>query len=274
MPDLSDLLKHGVGDVPDFDAAVLIARRRRQRRVQAAVGAGAAIVAVGSVVAVVNNSTNHGNQLVSTRSGSSDSVGGSSTTQYPYLYDTTVPRASDLPTDTAVTGPPPTSPATVTKAEPPQPGDFTGSLTAAPTRIRVGQSASFVGLTIHNSSGHTIEPAMSNLPTSVATVCGRFGSDGKPVATLQSEVNNWFIIASTMNPGDEAARSFDYSPTAHDVGTITCEAAIVSSTDEYANITFVGRITAIPAVTINVLSADTTNTVGVPTTTGTTVPTS
>jgi hypothetical protein len=282
MPDLSDLLKRGVGDVPDFDVAALIARRRRQRRVQAAVGAGAAIVMVGSVVAVVSNSNNHSNQLVSTRNGSSDSAQGSTTTQYPYLYDTTAPRPTDfpnestttLPTDTSVTGPPPTSPPTVTKPEPPQPGDFTGSLTATPTTIRVGQSPAFVQLTIHNSTGHTVEPAMSNMPTSVATVCGRFGPDGKPEARLISEFNNWFIIASSMNPGDEAARSFDYSPVTDDVGTITCEAAIVSSADEYAHITFVARITAIPAVTITVQPGDVTVTTGTAGSVQTTVPSS
>jgi hypothetical protein len=258
MPELSELLKHAVGDVPRFDASALVARRRRQRRVQTAVGAGAAILVVGSTVALVSHTNGNSNERVSTRSGASDSPNRSTTTQYPYLYDTTAPRPAQ----------------TVTKAEAPQAGDFTGTLTAQPTTVRVGQTASFLTLTIRNASNHTVDPSSGNQPTSVATVCGRLAPGGQPDAPLQSDVNVWLVTAFAMNPGDEAARSNDYQPTAGDVGTITCEAAIVGTTNGSGPMTFLARLPTIPAVTITVLPAGATDTVGAQTTVQTSVPTS
>ena len=65
MPDLSDILKGAVDDIPDFDLAALATRRRRPRRVQAAGAASVLVVIAAALVFLLN--TGSDGVVVSTR---------------------------------------------------------------------------------------------------------------------------------------------------------------------------------------------------------------
>jgi cytoskeletal protein RodZ len=264
MPDLSELLKGAVGEVPPFDPRSMVAKQRHRRQVQL-VGVAAAVLAI-ALTLVVWNRTASDNVAISTRSPKSTDAS-----------STTAPASSaastTLPPGVTTTGfaPPPTAGngTTTTPGEPsttlppssaPQPGDFTGTLTARPTTVTVGSVGSTVDLSIHNVSGHVVDASSSTQPTTVATICTKLGPDGHSIAPLQSDVNFWFMTNIPMQPGDNDGRTATYFPTAADVGSVTCEGVIATSTDRWQTITVVGRITAIPAVTVIVVAEGTTTT--------------
>ena len=263
MPDLSELLKGAVGEVPPFDPRSMVARQRHHRQLQL-VGVAATVLAIALTLAVWNRAASE-NVAVSTRH--PRSTGDSSTTA-----PTSSVASTTLPPGSTTTGfaPPPTGEGTTTPGEPsttlppssaPQPGDFTGTLTARPSTVTVGFVGSTVDLSIHNVSGHLVDASSGTQPTSVATICTKLGPDGQSIAPLQSDVNLWFMTNIPMQPGDNDGRTATYHPTAADVGSVTCEAVVATSPDQWQTITLVGRITAIPAVTVTVLPEAATTTV-------------
>jgi hypothetical protein len=263
MPDLSDLLKDSVGDVPEFHTASLVARGRHHRRLQVA-GVASIVVLIASALAAWSNRSDDG-VVVATRSSTdtsatTDSTSSSSTT-VGSTGGTTV--TAGTPTTSGYSAPP-TAPSgevstTVPDARAPAAGDFGGTLTVSATTVQLPYGVD-VDLWIRNTSGYAIEPSLGTMPTSVATICGRFTADGQPVAALESDVNAWFMTAPQLQPGETAGRSNHYDPTPDDVGSVICEGAIVASTDEWRTMKFVARITAIPAVTISVVAEPSTTT--------------
>ena len=71
MPDLSDLLKDAVGEIPAFDAGALVAKERHRRQLQAA-GAASTAAAVALFVGVAFNHGSGGRVAIKTTSDVSD----------------------------------------------------------------------------------------------------------------------------------------------------------------------------------------------------------
>ncbi len=264
MPDLSELLKGAVGEVPPFDPRSMAAKQRRRRQVQL-VGVAAAVLAIALTLAVWNRTASD-NVAVSTRSPKATD-GTSTTAPTSSGASTTLPPGSTStgfappPTGTGTTTTPSDPSTTLPPSRAPQPDDFTGTLTARPATVTVGSVGSTVDLSIHNVSGHVVDASSGAQSTTVATICTKLGPDGQSITPLRSDVNFWFMTNIAMQPGDNDARTATYFPTAADVGSVTCEGVIATSTDQWQTIRLVGRITAIPAVTVTVLPEGGTTTV-------------
>jgi hypothetical protein len=88
-----------------------------------------------------------------------------------------------------------------------------------------------VDLEITNVSDHAVDPSAASNSNGVATVCAPdLSPDGKTSRPLVSNENLFFMSPlGPMAPGQQDARGGDYSVTASDIGTVTCEGVIVSS---------------------------------------------
>lgn len=265
MTDLSDLFKDAVGEVPTFDPAALVARQRHRRQFQL-VGAASAFVAVAAIAALMIFVTggSNDNVAVGTRKPHSNDSSSTEAASSTLGFSTTTASIGTTTTASApnqTTVPGGGSSTTVPDNRSPQPGDFTGTFTAQPTTVHVAGVGVSLDLTIRNATNHTVEPSLGSLTTGVAIICAPLQPDGQPTVALQSDVNLWFVTSPPLAPGEQSGRSATYEPTANDVGTVTCEGVIVSSTDGWRTMTLVARITAIPAVNITVLPEEATTTV-------------
>jgi hypothetical protein len=265
-PDLSDLLKNAVGAVPEFDPVSLAARRRRQRRSQL-VGAVSAVVAIVAIVALLTNAGGNG-IFVSTRKPASSSTSpstevasttsiGSTTTSVPPVV-TTGEGTTTIPAPRA-----------------PEPGDFTGTLTVSSTTVRVGEGVD-TELRIHNAAGVAIDTSERSSPTTLALYCDRLNPAAPGNNGVFGYYDAWYLTSPTMQPGADAVLTARFAPSADLVGDASCQAVIVGPPIPRFFSPWV-VVTAIPAVRVTVLPADTgTTTTTTPTTTAvptTTVPT-
>ena len=172
-------------------------------------------------------------------------------------------------------GPAPTSALMpTTSSRTPQPGDFSGALTADRTTTSVESDVN-IDLNIRNITDHEIEPSLGSLPNSVAIVCAPdLTSDGATTHALISNENLFFVTSPPLKPGESSGRTGSFRVTEADIGAITCAAAIVTSNSGWidGSIRTVGRITNIPTVSFSVtpLAATTTAAPSIGSTTSTT----
>jgi hypothetical protein len=113
-----------------------------------------------------------------------------------------------------------------------------------------------VDLSITNTSDHAVDPSDSRNPNAVATVCAPdLSADGVTSHPLVSNQNLFFMTPSgPMAPGEGDARGGDYVLSPRDVGTVTCEGVIVTSTNwTDGSIRVVSRLTNVAPVTFTVL---------------------
>jgi hypothetical protein len=270
MSDLSDVLKDAVGEIPAFAASALVAKQRHRRQLQAA-GAASTVAAVALFVALAFNHGSDGGIAIKTRasgstsatattdaSGSTTSSDGTSTTLPPF-------------SDTTVRGAPNAIPPRA-----PQPGDFTGTLALSSTTVRVGEGVD-MQLRIHNTSGVAIDTSENASPTKLALYCDRANPAAPGKNGVFGYYDAWYVPSPTMQPGADAVLTARFAPSADLLGDASCQAVIVSPAEPRFFPTWV-VVTAIPAVPITVLPADsatTTTTTATPITTlpPTTVPT-
>jgi hypothetical protein len=260
MADLSDMLKHAVDDVPEFDPAALAARRHRQRRAQA-VGAASVLVVIAATIVVLLNTGSSG-VVVSTRKPASESTDASSTSS---VSDTTVTiPASDTIPPTETTG----TTTTLPGERAPQVADFTGTLTASGTTVRVGQGID-LELRIHNASGAVIDTSKDARPTTLELYCDVIQNPSPPGNVGVTYYDTaWYLPSPTMQPGDDGVITGHFVPTSDFLGRASCQAVVLQPAlprffPEW------DAITAIAPVVITVLPADgaTTTTATVPVTT-------
>lgn len=272
MPDLSDLLKDAVGEIPAFDAGSLVAKLRHRRQLQAA-GAASTAAVVALFVGVAFNHDSGGRVAIKTTSDVSDAppttgsslADGSSTT----LDGSTTSSAAPPPTDTTTPVVPTVPGARGARAE-----DFTGTITAGPTTVRVGDTAT-ITLSVRNASDSVLvltsfmnSSQLSETTRQPALVCAKLEHEGD-LPQGGGPMNAWWPPFDNMQPGAETHVNATYSPTAEDVGTLTCMAVLT-----YLNgwrWAFVdARIGSIPLVTITVLPAETATTTSTTTSSSTT----
>jgi hypothetical protein len=199
MPDLSELFKDAVGDVPPFDPALLAAKRRNRRRLQL-VGAASTLAAI-VAIAVVLTSGSGDNVALKTRP-----------TDSTRAVSTTVPVRST------------TAPSGSTTVSPARPGDIRSFLVVRPGSVKVGERV-VVELGMHSVADHPIDLASGVPDRFRALLCARMTRDGRPAVPVELNVNVW-AASSPVLFGDGSMYRTDYTPTTDDVGTVTCEAAL------------------------------------------------
>lgn len=256
MPDLSDLLKDSVGEIPAFDARALVAKERHRRQLQAAAAASTA-AAVALFVGVAFHHGSGGRVAIKTTSDVSDAR---PTTDAPTTLDgSTTSTATPPPTDTTTPVVPTVPGSRGARAE-----DFTGTITAGTTTVRVGDTAT-ITLSVRNASDSVLintsfmnSSQLSETTRQPALVCAKLEHQGD-VPQGGGPMNAWWPPFDNMQPGAETHVNATYSPTADDVGTLTCMAVLT-----YLNgwrWPFVdARIGSIPLVTLTVLPAETATT--------------
>jgi hypothetical protein len=263
MPELSEILKGAVGDVPDFDPAALATRRRRQRRHQATGAASVLIVIATAIVLLLN--TGGGGVVVSTRKPAATSTdgGGSTTSSGDTL---TTPMSDTIPASTIPPGTIPTT-TTIPGARAPQIGDFTGTLTASGSTVRVGEGVD-LELRIHNASGDVIDTSRDEYPTTLELYCDVIQNSGPPgkIGVVYYDTA-WYLPESTMQPGADGVITGHFVPTTDFLGRASCQAVVLQPPlprffPEW------DAITAIAPFVITVLPSD-----GATTTIASTVPT-
>jgi hypothetical protein len=152
----------------------------------------------------------------------------------------------------ASTSPPLTTPPPAPVSTNPQAGDFSGILTVAQPSIAVGDT-DYVELDIRNATSHVIEPSLASNPNSVAIICAPdLSPDGRTTRNFVSNQNLFFVTSPPVGPGEQTGRGGYYAATADDLGTVTCEAAIVTSSDHWATMTVVGRVTTVAPASFDV----------------------
>lgn len=265
MPDLSDLLKDAVGEIPAFDAGSLVAKLRHRRQLQAA-GAASTAAAVALFVGVAFNHDSGGRVAIKTRADVTDAppTTDSSTSTAPIGSTTT----SAPPVDTTGEGT-----TTIPGMRAPEPGDFTGTLTLSSTTVRVGEGVD-MELRIHNASGVAIDTSQHAYPTTLALYCDTVLNPGPPGNGGAVYRDAWYLTSPTMQPGADALLTARFEPTSDLVGRVGCQAVIVSPAIPRFFPTW-DVVTAIPAVVVTVSPADTAATTTTTTTAApsTTVPT-
>ena len=238
------------------------ARRVRQRRV-ASLAAACAIVVAGAGAAAA----------VARGGGKSLNVAGHGTTTSASASTTTARSASttSVAPTTSTTRPsgvtPPTTPGSVPgetapHSSAPQPGDFSGTvaigdpaiISTVVGKVEVGGHVD-VGASVTNTSDHAIWASSSTVPTSLATIC-----TGQSPGTQTL----WWMTNILLAPGDSDGRDGTFSPTAAYTGTVSCELDVVTTDQrgitfdttaggDMATASIVGRVLAVPAVTIQVV---------------------
>jgi hypothetical protein len=275
-PDLHELLDGSVGDVPPFDLGALARRRRRHRRRQVAALAGVvvALAAISSAFALNRPTGDHG---VAVRTHGGPTTGAPNTTlalvSTTAVTGTTTSRAAATTTAAPANGPTTTTPTetAVPGQSAPQPGDFTGDITLSSDSIEAGdQHGVEVELHIHNATDHTINASYYLEPTTAGLMCTALDGQGRPIAPLTMDGNFAFVTNPPLGPGDDGGTGFSFRADTADIGTITCEGVIVTSSG--GTITFVAPMTNIAPVTITVTTPTTTTTTTPADTTTTTTP--
>jgi hypothetical protein len=265
MPDLSEILKGAVYDVPAFDPAALATRRRRQRRHQAT-GAASVLVVIATAIVLLLN-TGGGGVVVSTRRPAATSTDTGDSTTSSGDTATTIPASDTVP---AVTTLPPTettgTTTTLPGTRPPQTGDFTGTLTASGNTVHVGEGVD-LELRIHNASADVIDTSRDEHPTNLELYCDLINNPGPPQRSGLIYFDGWYLPSPTMQPGDDGVITAQFVPTTDFLGRATCQAVIVDNTPIPRFFSSWNAITAIDPVVITVLPAE-----GATTTIGSTVP--
>jgi hypothetical protein len=201
--------------------------------------------------------TGGGGVVVSTRKpaatatdGGSAASGGTPSTP---MSDTIPPATTIPPTESTGTT------TTVPGTRPPQIGDFTGSLTAGATTVRVGEGVD-LELRIHNASGAVIDTSRDARPN-LELYCDVLQNPGPPGSVGVAYYDtSWYLPAPTMQPGDDGVITGHFVPTADFVGRASCQAVILQPAlprffPEW------DAITAIAPVVITVLPGEATTTI-------------
>jgi hypothetical protein len=257
MADLSDMLKHAVDDVPEFDPAALATRRRRQRRHQAT-GAASVLVVIATAMVLLLN-TGGGGVVVSTRRPAATSTESSGDTSTTPVSDT-IQRVTTIPP-----GPiPTTTTTTIPGARAPQIGDFTGTLTASGATVHVGEGVD-LELRIHNASNDAIDTSRDERPN-LELYCDVMQNPGPPKKIGVAYYDGWYLPESTMQPGADGVITGQFVPSTDFIGRASCQAVVMQLPlprffPEW------DAITAIDPVVITVLPAQ-----GPTTTTASTLP--
>lgn len=251
MPDLSDLLKDSIGDVPPFDPAAMVSRQQHRRRVQV-IGVTTTVLVIGFGAAAWATASNDNGVVVGTRHpASSDTTSDESTTTT--LGDSTTTTGVKGPGGTTVTTSPPT---TTTPSGPsaPQADDFTGTLTVSATTVQVGGSGIEIDLRLHNVSGHAVDTSQNATPTTLALYCEpQMNSEPDRAGALMGSPT-WYMATPTMQPGADAALMVHLDPTADMVGRMGCQAVVVNQSTLPRFFPEWHAVTAIPAATFTVIA--------------------
>jgi hypothetical protein len=280
MPDLHDLLDDSVGATPPFDLGDLARRRRRhrQRQVVALAAVVAVLAAVSGAFALGRASSDRHPAAAGARPDETTTTTPSTTAVGP-AFTTTAPTLGTSPSPPPVGSPTTSAPTQPTSAAQPSTNpsaaDLDGILVAAPTTATVGRPVT-VGWAIRNRSGHEIVPDDNPTlgqevdvpnPDVVALVCAPLDAGGRPLVPLGSDhlfVPSW---SAPLASGSGIGESETFTPTADDIGTVTCEVVILDRSDGLSNLAIAGRVDAIAPVTITVGAAATPTTTVAPTTT-------
>jgi hypothetical protein len=271
MPDLHDLLDDSVGAVPPFEPAALARRQRRHRHRQVGALAGvlAFLAALGGAFAIGRGTSGSTTVAIRTHHGTTTTTPNTTlalTTTVAPAHGTSPPPPTASPTTSA-----PTQPTSAAQASTnPGPDDFDGILVAAPTSVTVGQPVT-VAWTVRNRTDHDIVPddnptlsATLDVPNPdvVALLCMPLEANGRPRGSLGP--GNLFVPdwSSPLAGGAGLGESDTFTPTADDIGTVTCEVVILDRSNGLSELAVADRVHAIAPVTLTVTGG-----AGTPTTT-------
>jgi len=162
------------------------------------------------------------------------------------------PAPNPEPDSSSVTDPSPTaapSPAN------PNPSDFSGAVSISPTSTTTEQPVA-VELDITNVTDHVVEPSVAANPNGVGLVCtADLTPDGHTNEPLVLDENFWFVTNGPLDPGDRGGYGPGYyTPTAP--GQVTCEGVIIATSDDWATVVSVARLTNIAPAVLTVTAPD------------------
>ena len=279
---LGQLAESTATDSLSWGAVQSRARRVKVMRITTAIAASVIVLAgIGAVIGTANRDQDHVNVAGPSANATTTSGPEPSTSSSAPATTTTLPLTPNTCPAGGACGILGVSPTTAASAPPaaaaPGATDFKGSMAlndknVATLSMYPGADVD-IAATIQNITDHEIWPSDSRVATSVATVCTSEPSGRQFL---------WWMTNVPMAPGERSGRSGTFTPTALDVGTVTCQVDIVSTnmvgtkfdTDaggDDATTTILAPVTAVVPVTITVLPSPD-STTSVPLSTGTTVP--